>query len=87
MSFLSEQIEAVKAFLTDVDPLFIVALVLLFFVGAFMPTILAHFFNRQNRKKVFLANLPAIISWVAWGALLVAAVSIGKDKDEKKPEP
>lgn len=39
----------------------------------FLPTILALFFNRQHSGKIFLANIPAGVSWAVWAALIVWA--------------
>jgi Na+/proline symporter len=73
--FETEWAAAAKQFISGVNPALAVAFVIVFLVGVFLPTIMAHFFNRENRKKIFLANIPAIISWVAWGTLVVAAFS------------
>ncbi|GAB2512552.1 superinfection immunity protein [Microbulbifer agarilyticus] len=40
-----------------------------------MPSLLAIFFNRKHLGKIFLANVPAGLSWIAWVALLVWAVT------------
>ena len=86
MSFPTAQIDAVKQLLDSIDPTLAIVLCLLFVVGAFLPTIIAHFFNRENRKKIFLANLPAIISWVAWGTLVVAAFGRKTKKPDTSPD-
>lgn len=62
----------------------------LFFLAVwFLPAIAAIFFNRRHLGKIFLANIPAIASWMAWLALLAWAVT-GKVRNRKgagkKPE-
>ncbi|RUO26051.1 hypothetical protein CWE09_04810 [Aliidiomarina minuta] len=60
--------------------LFLVILfVPLFLAVYFIPGILAIFFNRRHVKKIWLANIPAGLSFIAWGALIVWAVT-GKRK-------
>ncbi|WP_323846450.1 superinfection immunity protein [Microbulbifer magnicolonia] len=55
----------------------------LFFLAVwFLPVIAALFFNRRHLGKIFLANIPAIASWVAWFALLAWAVT-GKMRDKR----
>ncbi|WP_395338231.1 superinfection immunity protein [Ningiella sp. W23] len=46
-----------------------------FLVVWFLPTIVALFFNRRNAKLIFAANVPAIISWIAWFGLLAWAAT------------
>lgn len=41
----------------------------------FVPSLLALFFNRKHAKFIFLANIPAGFSFIAWGACIVWAVS------------
>ncbi|WGL15707.1 superinfection immunity protein [Microbulbifer bruguierae] len=36
---------------------------------------IAVFFNRNHLGKIFLANVPAGLSWIAWVALLVWAAT------------
>lgn len=47
----------------------------------FFPSVLAIFFNRKHLKLIFLANIPAGISFIAWGACILWAVS-GKMSDK-----
>jgi len=47
----------------------------LIFIIWFIPTLLAIFFNRRHLKKIFIVNIPAGFSFVAWGACIVLAVS------------
>ncbi|SHF20959.1 hypothetical protein SAMN04487965_1635 [Microbulbifer donghaiensis] len=59
----------------------------LFFLAVwFLPAIAALFFNRRHLGKIFLANIPAIASWVVWFALLAWAVT-GKMRARKEAEP
>jgi hypothetical protein len=68
------------------------AFALLFFVVWFLPTLVATLYNRKNLGKIFLANFPAGLSWVAWVAVLAWAAT-GKmrgrqsDKDEAAEKP
>ncbi len=41
----------------------------------FVPTFLALVFNRKHLKLIFLANIPAGFSFIAWGACIAWAVS------------
>lgn len=41
----------------------------------FLPVILAFFFNRAHLKYIAIAAVPAGLSFIAWGALLVWACS------------
>lgn len=56
----------------------------------FLPAILALFFNPKHFKLIALACIPAGLSFIAWGALIVWATT-GKvidkfrDKDTAKP--
>lgn len=59
--------------------------VVLFAAVYFIPGILAVFFNRRHVGKIFLANIPAGFSLIAWGALIVWAVT-GKQKTGKRKE-
>ncbi|WP_299944800.1 superinfection immunity protein [uncultured Microbulbifer sp.] len=58
-----------------------VIFIVLFLLVWFLPSVVAFFFNRRNFGKICLANIPALLSWVAWFALLAWAVSgkVGKN--------
>jgi uncharacterized membrane protein len=45
------------------------------FIIWFIPTLLAIFFNRKHLKKIFIVNIPAGFSFVAWGACIAWAIS------------
>ena len=47
----------------------------------FLPSILAIFFNRSNVGKIFMANIPAGLSWVVWSALIFWAFT-GRIKND-----
>lgn len=47
----------------------------LFLAIWFLPTILAVFFNRQQLKYIAIANIPAGMSFIAWGGCIVWAVT------------
>ena len=53
------------------------------FIIWFIPTLLAIFFNRKHLKKIFIVNIPAGFSFVAWGACIAWAVS-GKVSERLK---
>jgi len=40
-----------------------------------LPTLLAMRFNRQHLGKIAILNIPAGISWLAWGALCIWAAT------------
>lgn len=52
-----------------------IAFGLFFLVVYFLPTLLAAVFNRQHLIKIALLNVPAGFSLIAWGALIVWAVT------------
>ncbi|WP_020414101.1 superinfection immunity protein [Microbulbifer variabilis] len=54
-----------------------------FLLVCFLPSIVAFFFNRKHFPKIFAANVPAILSWIAWFALLAWAVT-GKRRSKDK---
>lgn len=41
----------------------------------FLPAVLAFFFNRKQFKLILLACIPAGFSLIAWGAVLVWAIT------------
>lgn len=51
----------------------------------FLPTIIALVLNRQHKKQILLANLPAGLVWTLWVGVLIWAVT-GKKKDSEEPE-
>jgi len=55
----------------------------LFLAIWFLPTILAVFFNPKQLKFIAIANVPAGMSFIAWGGCLVWAVT-GKLWQKKK---
>lgn len=55
-------------------------LFVLFFLAVwFLPVIIALFRNRDHLGRIFVASIPAILSWVAWLALIAWAFT-GKRK-------
>lgn len=54
----------------------------LFVLIWFLPTILALFYNPQQRKMILIINVFAIASWILWGALLIWATT-GNIKGDK----
>ena len=57
------------------DQAFLVGVGLLVLVVWFLPTLLAMLFNRQHLGKIAILNIPAGISWLAWGALCIWAAT------------
>lgn len=53
--------------------LFWVFFIPLFLLIWFLPSLVAAFFNRGQLKYIAAANIPAGMSLIAWGALLVWA--------------
>jgi len=51
----------------------------------FLPSIIAIFLNRENKKKIILANLPAGFAWTLWFGVLIWAVT-GKPKEQSKSD-
>jgi len=66
--------------LGQVNPLFWVAFIPFLLAVYFIPSIIAYFRNRQHLGKIFLANIPAGFSWIAWFALIAWAFT-GKQKN------
>jgi len=58
----------------------------LFLAFWFLPTILAAFFNRKQLKFIAIANVPAGMSFIAWGGCIVWAVT-GKLWQKKTATP
>ena len=65
--------------LGQLNPLFWVGFIPAFLAIYFLPSIIASFRNRRHLGKIFLANIPAGLSWIAWIALIVWAFT-GKQK-------
>ena len=76
-----ETIQNYVSFLQQVNGLTLFLFGLLFIAVWFLPSVLALFFNRQHAGKIALLNIPAGLSWIAWGALCVWAVT-GKLSDK-----
>ena len=75
METLNQFIDAMNGTWQQADAVFLIGFGLLFFVLWFLPSLLALAFNRQHLGKIALLNIPAGLSWVAWLALLVWAVT------------
>lgn len=67
--------------LSQLNPLYWIAIIDAFLATYFLPSIIAGFRNRRYLGKIFLANIPAGFSWIAWMALLVWAFT----GEQKKP--
>ncbi|CAM3826722.1 superinfection immunity protein [Rheinheimera salexigens] len=61
--------------LTQLGPLFWVVFIPFLLAIYFLPSIVASFRNRKHLGKIFLANIPAGLSWIAWCALIIWAFS------------
>ncbi|MCO1337100.1 superinfection immunity protein [Microbulbifer sp. OS29] len=68
--------------LSGISPLKGILFVFFFLLVWFLPAMLAFFLNRKHFRKILTANIPAGLSWVAWFALLVWAIS-GKVRNKK----
>ncbi|MCA0893163.1 superinfection immunity protein [Microbulbifer agarilyticus] len=75
LSNLEQKAQDFLALLAGLDPVQTAIFVVFFFAVWFLPSLLAIFFNRKHLGKIFLANVPAGLSWIAWVALLVWAVT------------
>lgn len=62
------------AMTTNASPMFWLTLIPLVLLIWFVPTLLALFLNRPHLKYIAIANIPAGMSFIAWGALIVWAV-------------
>ena len=62
------------AMTTNASPMFWLTLIPLLLLVWFVPTLLALFLNRPHLKYIAIANIPAGLSFIAWGALIVWAV-------------
>jgi hypothetical protein len=61
------------AMTTNASPMFWLTLIPLVLFVWFVPTLLALFLNRPHLKYIAIANIPAGMSFIAWGALIVWA--------------
>jgi len=59
----------------DIPPEFLIPFIVFVVVLWFVPTLIAVFRNRANLGKIAAVNVPAGMSFVAWGALIVWAIS------------
>lgn len=75
-----ETIQNYFAIIQQAEPLSLVLFGLLFLAIWFLPSLLALLFNRHHIGKIALLNIPAGLSWIAWGALCIWAVT-GKLSD------
>lgn len=70
-----ETVQNYFAIVQQADPISLILLGLLFLAVWFLPSLLALIFNRKHIGKIALLNIPAGLSWIAWGALCVWAVT------------
>ncbi len=75
MDMLNQFIETFSSAWQQADWVFLVLFGLLFFAVWFLPSLLALLFNRNHLGKIALLNVPAGFSVIAWGALIVWAVT------------
>lgn len=75
-----ETLQNYFAIIQQAEPLSLVLFGLLFLAIWFLPSLLALLFNRHHIGKIALLNIPAGLSWIAWGALCIWAVT-GKLSD------
>ncbi len=75
METLNTYIDAATQLWQQADTPFLVGMIALFLLVWFLPSLLALLFNRQHAGKIAMLNIPAGLSWIAWGALCVWAVT------------
>lgn len=75
METIQDYIAAFSQLWQQAEPQFVLLFALLFLLIWFLPTLLALIFNRQHLVKIALLNIPAGVSWVAWAALCIWAVT------------
>ncbi len=75
MDTVNQFITAFGSAWQQADVLFLLGFGLFFLTVWFLPSVLALVFNRQHVGKIALLNIPAGLSWIAWLALLVWAVT------------
>lgn len=72
---------------TEYDGITLILIIFAIVLVWFLPALLALIFNRKHVKYIFLACIPAGLSFIAWGAVLVWAVggkAAGKYADKFK---
>lgn len=72
---ITEQFELFLSQLAALNAIQAIAFVFLFLAVWFLPTLLALLLNRRNAKVIFIANIPAALSWIVWFGLLGWAVT------------
>ena len=75
METINTYIDTFSQLWQQADTLFLLGFGTLFLLVWFLPSLLALFFNRQHAGKIAMLNIPAGLSWIAWGALCVWAVT------------
>lgn len=75
MDTINTYINAFTQMWQQADTLFVIGFGLLFLLIWFLPSLLALVFNRHHVGKIAVLNIPAGLSWIAWGALCVWAVT------------
>lgn len=79
MEFI-DKILASELFVGD-NYLFMALLAMVVLIIWFLPAMLALIFNRKHAKLILLACIPAGLSFIAWGGVMVWAVT-GKAVDK-----
>lgn len=67
------------------SPFFWLSFIPAFIAIYFLPSIIASFRNRRHLGKIFVANIPAGFSLIAWFTLIVWAVTGKQKKAVEKP--
>lgn len=75
MDMLNQFIATFSSAWQEADWVFLVLFGLFFLAVWFLPSLLALLFNRGHLGKIALLNVPAGFSVIAWGALIVWAVT------------
>jgi 4-hydroxybenzoate polyprenyltransferase len=82
---MNETITALSAAFTNASLTQWLLFLPLFFGVYFLPSLLALAFNPKYFKLIVVANVPAGFSFIAWGALILWAVT-GKMTEKKRTE-
>ncbi|MCT6698050.1 superinfection immunity protein [Rheinheimera sp. 4Y26] len=75
METLNSLIDPLMQIWQQADTPFLMLFGVFFLLVWFLPSLLALLFNRKHAGKIAMLNIPAGLSWIAWGALCVWAVT------------
>ncbi len=75
MEFINSFIDPIMQIWQQADTPFLIVFGAFFLLVWFLPSLLALLFNRKHAGKIAVLNIPAGVSWIAWVALCVWAVT------------